>query len=84
MQPPENTMEISLKIEPPYEPVIPLLGIHTKTLIQNDTFIPVFIAAPLPFLLQTGYHCFVLCIGEAVFFFAIFTSLLYFLDSTYK
>ena len=68
MQPLENTMEVSLKIELPYEPAIPLLGIHTKTLIQNVTFIPLFIAAPLPFLLHSSYHYFVLCIGESVYF----------------
>ena len=32
-----------LNIEPPYDPAIPLLGIHTeKTLIQNDTCTPTF------------------------------------------
>ena len=37
---------IKLKIELPYEPAIPLLGIYPdKTVIQNDTFIPLFIAA---------------------------------------
>ena len=37
-----------LKIERPYDPAIPLLGIYpekTKTLIWKDTCIPVFIAA---------------------------------------
>ena len=37
-----------LKIELPYDPAIPLLGIYlgkTKTLIQKDTCTPVFIAA---------------------------------------
>ena len=37
-----------LKIELPYNPVIPLLGIYpekTKTLIQKDACTPVFIAA---------------------------------------
>jgi len=38
----------NLKIELPYNPVIPLLGIYpknTKTLIQRDTCTPMFIAA---------------------------------------
>ena len=37
-----------LKIELPYDPAIPLLGIYlekTKTLIQKDTHTPVFTAA---------------------------------------
>ena len=35
-----------LKIELPYDPAIPLLGIHLdKTLIQKDTCTPMFIAA---------------------------------------
>ena len=35
-----------LKIELPYDPAIPLLGIHLeKTIIQKDTCTPVFIAA---------------------------------------
>ena len=35
-----------LKIELPYDPAIPLLGIYPdKTIIQKDTCIPVFIAA---------------------------------------
>ena len=35
-----------LKIELPYDPAIPLLGIHPeKTIIQKDTGIPMFIAA---------------------------------------
>ena len=35
-----------LKMELPYDPVIPFLGIYPdKTLIQKDTFIPMFIAA---------------------------------------
>ena len=35
-----------LKIELPYDPAIPLLGIHPeKTIIQNDTCTPMFIAA---------------------------------------
>ena len=36
----------TLKIELPYDPAIPLLGIHPeKTLIQKDTFTRMFIAA---------------------------------------
>ena len=35
-----------LKIELPYDPAIPLLGIHLdKNIIQEDTYTPVFIAA---------------------------------------
>ena len=35
-----------LEIELPYNPVIPLLGLHTKeTRIERDTYTPVFIAA---------------------------------------
>ena len=35
-----------LKIELPYDPAIPLLGIYAdKTLIQKDTCTPMFIAA---------------------------------------
>ena len=35
-----------LQIELPYDPAIPLLGIHTEeTRIESDTCIPVFIAA---------------------------------------
>ena len=35
-----------LKIELPYDPAIPLLGIHTeRTRIERDTCIPMFIAA---------------------------------------
>jgi len=35
-----------LEIEPPYNPAIPLLGIHTKeTRIETDTCTPLFIAA---------------------------------------
>ena len=35
-----------LKIELPYDPAIPLLGIYPdKTIIQKDTCTPVFIAA---------------------------------------
>ena len=47
----QNSMEIpqkKLKIEFPYYPAIPLLGISPdKTIIQKDTCIPVFIAAVL-------------------------------------
>ena len=41
-------MEIPLKIgiKPPYDPAIPLLGIHTKeTKTEKDTCTPMFIAA---------------------------------------
>ena len=44
----EDSMEIPLKIEmkPPYDPAIPLLGIHPEeTKIKKDTCIPLFIAA---------------------------------------
>ena len=35
-----------LKIELPYDPAIPLLGIYPdKTIIRKDTCIPIFIAA---------------------------------------
>ena len=35
-----------LKIKLPYDPAIPILGIHPdKTIIQKDTCIPMFIAA---------------------------------------
>ena len=38
-----------LKIELPYDPVIPLLGIYPeKTIIQKDTCTPIFIAALFP------------------------------------
>ena len=36
-----------MQIELPYDPAIPLLGIHTeKTRIERDTYTPMFIAAP--------------------------------------
>ena len=42
-----------LKIELPYDPAIPLLGIYPeKTIIQKDTCIPMFIAA-LPAIART-------------------------------
>ena len=44
----ENSVEIPFKIanKMPYEPAIPLLGIHTKeTRIERDTWTPMFIAA---------------------------------------
>ena len=44
----ENSVEIPKKveIELPYDPAIPLLGIHTEeTRIERDTCTPVFIAA---------------------------------------
>ena len=35
-----------LEIEPPYDPAIPLLGIHTEdTRSERDTYTPMFIAA---------------------------------------
>ena len=35
-----------LKIELPYDPAVPLLGIHPeKSIIQNDTFTPMFTVA---------------------------------------
>ena len=46
----ENSVEIlkRLEIELPYDPAIPLLGIHTKeTRIERDTCTPMFIAALL-------------------------------------
>ena len=44
----ENSVEIlkKLEIELPYDPAIPLLGIHTKeTRIERDTCTPMFVAA---------------------------------------
>ena len=44
----ENSVEIpqNLEIELPYDPAIPLLGIHTEeTRIERDTCTPVFTAA---------------------------------------
>ena len=44
----ENSVEIpeKLEIELPYNPAIPLLGIHTEeTRIERDTCTPMFIAA---------------------------------------
>ena len=44
----ENSVEIKkkLEIELPYDPAIPMLGIHTKeTRIERDTCTPMFIAA---------------------------------------
>ena len=36
-----------LELELPYDPAIPLLGIHTEeTRIERDMYTPVFIAAP--------------------------------------
>ena len=41
----ENSREVSLKIEFPYDPVIPLRGIYpNKTRIQKDTCTSMFIA----------------------------------------
>ena len=37
-----------LKVELPYDPAIPLLGIYPeKTIIQNDRYFPVLTAAPV-------------------------------------
>ena len=44
----ENSVEIpkKLEIELPYDPAIPLLGIHTEeTRIERDTYTPMFITA---------------------------------------
>ena len=44
----ENSVEIlkKMEIELPYDPAIPLLGIHTEgTRIERDTCTPMFIAA---------------------------------------
>ena len=39
-------MFLKQKIELPYDPAVPLLGIHPeKTIIQKDTCTPMFIAA---------------------------------------
>jgi len=46
----ENSVEIpkKLEIELPYDPAIPLLGIHTEeTRIERDTCTPIFITALL-------------------------------------
>ena len=41
----ENSIFKKLKIELPYDPAIPLLGIHPeKSIIQKDTCTPMFIA----------------------------------------
>ena len=41
-----QTSIATLEIELPYDPAIPLLGIHTEeTRIERDTYTPVFIAA---------------------------------------
>ena len=40
-------MDISLKTELPYDPATPLLGRYLeKIIIRNDTFTPMFVAAP--------------------------------------
>ena len=42
----ENSMEVPLKIELPYDPAIPLLGIYPeKTIIQKESCTPMFTAA---------------------------------------
>ena len=44
-QPPQDSLK-KLEIELPYDPAIPLLGIHTKeTRIEKDTCTPMIIAA---------------------------------------
>ena len=52
----ENSVEIpqkKLEIELPYDPAIPLLGIHTEeTRSERDTCTPVFIAALFMDLIQ--------------------------------
>ena len=49
IQPPWRTVWrflTKLKIELPYDPAIPLLGIYPeKTIIPKDTYTPIFIAA---------------------------------------
>ena len=41
-----EVLEKNLKVELPYDPAVPLLGIYPeKTLTQKDTCTPVFIAA---------------------------------------
>ena len=46
MQTSTATMENSVETELPYDPAIPLLGIHTEeTRIKRDTSTPMFIAA---------------------------------------
>ena len=46
MQSSTSAMENSVEIELPYDPAIPLLGIHTKeTRSERDTCTPMFIAA---------------------------------------
>ena len=47
----ENSVEVPLKakIELPYDPAIPLLGMYLeKILTRKETFTPVFITAPFP------------------------------------
>ena len=42
----ENSMEVPYKIELPYDPATPLLGINAeKTILWRDTRTPIFIAA---------------------------------------
>ena len=46
LQPLWRTVQRLLKIELPYDPAIPLVGIHTeKTVVQRDMCTPMFIAA---------------------------------------
>ena len=75
MQPSTATMENmwrflkKLEIELPYNPAIPLLGIHTEeTRIERDTCTPIFIAALFKFIYFNWrlitLHC---CIGFAIY-----------------
>ena len=46
MQTSTAAMENSVEVELPYDPIIPLLGIHSKeTRIERDTCTPIFITA---------------------------------------
>jgi hypothetical protein len=38
---------LKLKMDPPYDPVVPLMGIYLKTMSEynGDTYTPLFIAA---------------------------------------
>ena len=41
----DNSMEVLKKVESPYDPEIPLLGILEETIIQKDIYTPMFTAA---------------------------------------
>ena len=46
LDPPSVEMLRNLEIELPYDPAIPLLGIHTEeTISERDTCAPIFVAA---------------------------------------